>query len=61
MISIGKENGLLIYPAGAGLDGVNGDAIIVSPPLTITKREIEELASLLKATFEAVSKQIEEL
>jgi len=61
VISIGKENGLLIYPAGAGLDGVNGDAIIISPPLTITKREIEELTHLLKVTLEALSKQIEKL
>ena len=61
VISIGKENGLLIYPAGAGLDGVNGDAIIISPPLTITKREIEELTHLLKITLEALSKQIEKL
>lgn len=60
VISIGKEKGLLIYPAGAGMDGVNGDAIIISPPLTITKREIEELASLLKVTFEALSQQIGE-
>lgn len=60
VISIGKENGLLLYPAGAGLDGVNGDAIIISPPLTITKREIEELASLLKVTFEALSQQLGE-
>lgn len=54
-ISLAKENGLLVYPAGAGIDGVNGDSIIISPPLTITKREIEELLTLLKTTFEAFS------
>jgi len=37
---------------------VNGDAIIVSPPLTITKREIENLVFLLKETFAAFSSQI---
>ncbi|WP_223593235.1 aspartate aminotransferase family protein [Neobacillus bataviensis] len=58
IVALAKEKGLLIYPAGAGIDGVNGDAIIVSPPLTISKREIEELAALLKETFEAFSKQL---
>jgi adenosylmethionine-8-amino-7-oxononanoate aminotransferase len=58
IISLAKENGLLVYPAGAGIDGVNGDSIIISPPLTITKREIEELVSLLKRTFNALSLQL---
>ena len=58
MIAIAKENGLIIYPAGAGLDGVNGDSIILSPPLTITKDEIKELVSLLAVTFESFSKQM---
>ena len=60
IVSLAKEKGLLVYPAGAGMDGVNGDSIIISPPLTITKREMEEIISLLKATFEAFSKQLAE-
>ncbi|MGJ7921792.1 aspartate aminotransferase family protein [Neobacillus sp. LXY-4] len=51
IIEIAQKNGLLIYPAGSGLDGINGDAIIISPPLTITKREIEELARLITTTL----------
>jgi len=58
MIALAKEKGLLIYPAGAGLDGVNGDSFIIAPPLTITKREMEELVYLLKDTFTAFSKEI---
>ncbi|MDQ6599339.1 aspartate aminotransferase family protein [Bacillus salipaludis] len=60
IVTLAKEKGLLVYPAGAGTDGVNGDSIIISPPLTITKREMEEIFSLLKATFEAFSKQLAE-
>jgi adenosylmethionine-8-amino-7-oxononanoate aminotransferase len=54
VVAIAKEKGLLIYPAGAGIDGVNGDSIIISPPLTISKREIEELVTLFKETLEAL-------
>ncbi len=60
IVALAKEKGLLVYPAGAGIDGVNGDSIIISPPLTITKKEIEELVCLLKDTFEAFSNQLNE-
>ncbi|MFJ5715185.1 aspartate aminotransferase family protein [Neobacillus sp. NPDC093127] len=58
MVSLAKEKGLIVYPAGAGIDGVNGDSIIISPPLTINMKEMEELVSLLGETFEAFSNQI---
>jgi len=58
IIELAKEKGLLVYPAGAGIDGVNGDAIIISPPLTITKQEMEELVCLLKTTFTTFSNEI---
>ncbi|MBY0145967.1 aspartate aminotransferase family protein [Neobacillus niacini] len=58
MISLAKDKGLLIYPAGAGIDGVNGDSIIISPPLTITNTEIDELVSLLHAAFKAFAKHL---
>ncbi|WML40234.1 aspartate aminotransferase family protein [Neobacillus sp. OS1-2] len=58
VVGLAKEKGLLVYPAGAGIDGVNGDAIIISPPLTITEKEIENLLLLVKETFAAFSNQI---
>lgn len=51
LVKIGREKGILIYPAGAGLDGMSGDAVIISPPLTITKRELDELAARLQTTL----------
>jgi adenosylmethionine-8-amino-7-oxononanoate aminotransferase len=58
IIALAKEKGLLVYPAGAGIDGVNGDSIIIAPPLTISNDEIKELVLLLADTFEAFSKQL---
>jgi adenosylmethionine-8-amino-7-oxononanoate aminotransferase len=60
IVEVAKEKGLLVYPAGAGIDGINGDSIIISPPLTITKKEIEELVHLLKETFEDLLNQLNE-
>ncbi|MEH7376716.1 aspartate aminotransferase family protein [Neobacillus drentensis] len=60
IVALAKEKGLLVYPAGAGIDGINGDSIIISPPLTITQKEMEELVHLLKETFEDFSNQLNE-
>lgn len=52
LVEVAQKNGLLIYPAGAGIDGIHGDAVIIAPPLTITKREMEELTRLLRKTLQ---------
>ncbi|WHY65393.1 aspartate aminotransferase family protein [Neobacillus sp. SuZ13] len=55
MVELAKEKGLIVYPAGAGVDGINGDSIIISPPLTITLKEMDELVQLLIETFKDFS------
>lgn len=52
LIQLAQENGLIIYPAGAGIDGVNGDAILIAPPLTITFEELDELMTRFERTLE---------
>ncbi|CAH0225370.1 aspartate aminotransferase family protein [Peribacillus simplex] len=51
IIELGMRNGILLYPAAAGLDGVTGAAIIISPPLTITEEECAELLMRADITF----------
>ena len=46
-----RSHGLLLYPAQAGIDGVEGDAVIIAPPLTITNDEMDELLNRLKRTL----------
>lgn len=45
------EHGLMIYPAVGAIEGVAGDAIIVAPPLVISKEEIEQVISILRQTL----------
>lgn len=54
------ERGLLVYPAVGGIEGVAGDCVILAPPLTITKEEIDELISILKAAIESVQQELQE-
>lgn len=51
--------GLLVYPATGGIDGVAGDAIIVAPPLTIRKEEIDRLVSILEETILEIQRELE--
>lgn len=53
IVKLATDMGLLVYPSAAGIDGVHGDAIILAPPLTITKPEMDSLLELLRQTFEA--------
>lgn len=52
------EEGLLVYPANAGVDGLTGDAIILSPPLTITKEEVDELVRRFAAALGKMEKEL---
>ncbi|MCK1991136.1 aspartate aminotransferase family protein [Peribacillus muralis] len=61
IIELGMKNGILLYPAAAGLDGVTGSAIIISPPLTITEEECAVLLMRLDITFQQFNETIGKL
>ncbi len=61
VIDRAKENGLLVYPAAAGYEGDDGDAVIISPPLTINKQEIDQLVRLFEKTIYEVQTHLEKL
>ena len=37
------DNGLIVYPTPGNVDGVRGDQMIVSPPYTATRGELDEI------------------
>jgi len=47
LVQTAFEKGLILYPGGGTVDGHRGDHILVAPPLTITREEIDELISIL--------------
>jgi hypothetical protein len=44
IVAAGKENGVLLYHSTGCADGVNGDLILLGPPLVITDAQVAELA-----------------
>ncbi|MBA2870420.1 adenosylmethionine-8-amino-7-oxononanoate aminotransferase [Anoxybacillus calidus] len=57
VVTKAQHLGLLVYPAAAG-NGRDGAAIIIAPPLTITKEEVDELITLLKQTFLQLEREL---
>ena len=51
IVKKGIQNGILLYPAAAGIDGRSGSAIMIAPPLNSSKRDLEEICLRLKAAL----------
>ncbi|WP_261133683.1 aspartate aminotransferase family protein [Bacillus sp. Marseille-Q3570] len=54
------EKGLIVYPAVGGINGTAGDAIIVAPPLTISKEELKFLLSTLEEAIAEISQELDQ-
>ncbi|MCH1626353.1 aspartate aminotransferase family protein [Fredinandcohnia quinoae] len=59
IISKAQQNGLLIYPASAGIEGIGGDAVLIAPPLTITNKQIDDLIQLFEQTLVDIGKDLQ--
>ncbi len=54
------EKGLIVYPAVGGLNGTAGDAVIIAPPLIISKEELKFLVSTLEEAIAEISKELDQ-
>ena len=52
------ENGLIVYPGTGSKDGVNGDHILLAPPLIINESEMKELVEKLALSIRHVQEQL---
>jgi adenosylmethionine-8-amino-7-oxononanoate aminotransferase len=51
------RRGAIIYPGTGTADGVSGDHILLTPPYTITREQMNELASILDDSISALEKK----
>jgi adenosylmethionine-8-amino-7-oxononanoate aminotransferase len=51
------ENGLICYPVGGNVDGINGDVVILAPPYNATDGELDEIVSKMAKSIKAVLKE----
>jgi hypothetical protein len=50
------ENGLICYPVGGNVDGINGDVVIIAPPYNASEAELAEIADKTAASIRQVLK-----
>ena len=50
------DNGLICYPVGGNVDGVNGDVVILAPPYNVTEAELTEIVDKAAASIRQVLK-----
>ncbi len=50
--------GLIIYPGGGMIDGVEGDNFLIAPPLVTNEREAEEILTRLVAGLASAAKKL---
>ncbi|MEV6522508.1 aminotransferase class III-fold pyridoxal phosphate-dependent enzyme [Longispora sp. NPDC051575] len=53
IVAAARESGLLVYSGTGCADGVEGDLILLGPPLTVTEGEVDEIAELCAAAITA--------
>ena len=52
-----RERGVLIYP-GAGADGIVGDQFLVSPPLVVTRADIDEIVDRIALALSDLAREL---
>ena len=52
------DRGLITYPLQGCVDGVEGDMHLVTPPLTITSEQVDELVGILDEALAAVESEL---
>jgi len=52
LLQTALEQGIVVYPGGGSVDGERGDHILITPPLTISRDQVDEMVDLLHATFQ---------
>jgi adenosylmethionine-8-amino-7-oxononanoate aminotransferase len=50
------QNGLICYPVGGNVDGINGDVVILAPPYNATEAELREIVDKTAASIRQVLK-----
>jgi adenosylmethionine-8-amino-7-oxononanoate aminotransferase len=53
VVAAGLDAGITLWPNVGHVDGVNGDLVMLGPPLTITPSQVDELVALLEQTLAA--------
>ena len=52
------EKGVVLYPGSGSVDGKRGNHILITPPLTVSENDIEEIVNVVKDCIKEVSVEL---
>jgi adenosylmethionine-8-amino-7-oxononanoate aminotransferase len=52
------DRGLITYPGNGGVDGIHGDHILLAPPFTINKDQIDAMVDILQDAIHTVQSRL---
>ncbi len=55
------DEGLVVYPGTGAVDGIEGDHLLITPPLIITRPQLDELAEKLDKALSRVEAELQTL
>jgi adenosylmethionine-8-amino-7-oxononanoate aminotransferase len=53
-VAAARDTGLLLYSSTGCVDGVDGDLVMLGPPLVVTDAEVDEMVELTATAVESV-------
>jgi adenosylmethionine-8-amino-7-oxononanoate aminotransferase len=53
------DRGLIVYPGFGNANGIDGDQILIGPPLIISEGEVDALVEMLTSAIDAVEAELE--
>ena len=54
------EFGVAVYPGAATVDGVKGDNVLIAPPYTVKREELEEIVDVVAKAYKEIEKEVDE-
>jgi len=58
VVEAAMQRGLIVYPGHGNINGDSGDHLLIGPPLTIRRPQVEEMVTLLRESLESVEKTL---
>jgi adenosylmethionine-8-amino-7-oxononanoate aminotransferase len=52
------KRGLILWPVAGSLDGVAGDMLMVTPPLIVSREQVDTMIDIMKASLDALAGQL---
>lgn len=58
IVDVAMKNGLIVYGGAGSVNGIAGDHLMIGPPLTVSRNQVEEIVTILRQSIETVEREL---